>query len=125
MGRLTRSLAMRMKKAVVFLSGGMDSATVLAIAQSQHYGCYALSFHYGQSHKAELNANEKLRVNELFENGLAPFQILDVIHSETKKKHHYTRVYNSWLQCSHAKLKRDSDPLVSAVQYAKESSVFD
>ena len=51
---------MRMKKAVVLLSGGMDSATVLAIAQSKHYGCYALSFDYGQRHKAELNAATKL-----------------------------------------------------------------
>jgi len=51
---------MRMKKAVVLLSGGMDSATVLAIAQSQHYGCYALSFDYGQRHKAELNAAKNL-----------------------------------------------------------------
>jgi len=49
-----------MKKAVVLLSGGMDSATVLAIAQSQHYGCYALSFDYGQRHKAELNAAKNL-----------------------------------------------------------------
>lgn len=49
-----------MKKAVVLLSGGMDSATVLAIAQSKHYGCYALSFDYGQRHKAELNAATKL-----------------------------------------------------------------
>lgn len=51
---------MRMKKAVVLLSGGMDSATVLAIAQKQHYGCYALSFDYGQRHKAELNAAKNL-----------------------------------------------------------------
>jgi len=49
-----------MKKAVVLLSGGMDSATVLAIAQSKHYGCYALSFDYGQRHKAELNAAKNL-----------------------------------------------------------------
>lgn len=49
-----------MKKAVVLLSGGMDSATVLAIAQKQHYGCYALSFDYGQRHKAELNAAKSI-----------------------------------------------------------------
>jgi 7-cyano-7-deazaguanine synthase len=44
------------KRAVVLLSGGLDSATVLAIARSQNYECYALSVAYGQRHHAELNA---------------------------------------------------------------------
>ncbi|HHL18830.1 MAG TPA: 7-cyano-7-deazaguanine synthase QueC [Thiothrix sp.] len=48
------------KKAVILLSGGMDSATVLAIAQSQGYQCYALSFNYGQRHNAELIAAKNL-----------------------------------------------------------------
>ncbi len=44
------------KKAVVLLSGGLDSSTVLAIAKQQGYQCYALSFDYGQRSLAELNA---------------------------------------------------------------------
>lgn len=44
------------KKAVILLSGGMDSTTLLALAQSQCYECYALSFRYGQRHSAELDA---------------------------------------------------------------------
>lgn len=47
-------------RAVVLLSGGLDSATVLAIAKSQGYDCYALSFDYGQRHRAELKAANRL-----------------------------------------------------------------
>lgn len=45
-----------MKKAVVLLSGGLDSATVLAIARSQGFLCYCLSLDYHQRHAAELHA---------------------------------------------------------------------
>ena len=48
------------KKAVVLLSGGLDSATCLAIANSQGYQCYALSFDYGQRHNAELEAAKRI-----------------------------------------------------------------
>ena len=47
-------------KAVILLSGGLDSVTTLAIAQSQGYECHALSFDYGQRHRAELDAVERL-----------------------------------------------------------------
>jgi len=43
-------------RAIVLVSGGLDSATVLAIAQSRGFDCYALSFDYGQRHRAELDA---------------------------------------------------------------------
>lgn len=43
-------------KAIVLLSGGLDSATCLAIARSQGFDCYCLSFNYGQRHRAELVA---------------------------------------------------------------------
>lgn len=49
-----------MKKAVILLSGGMDSATCVAIAKSSGYECYAISFDYGQKQIAELNAAKKL-----------------------------------------------------------------
>ena len=45
-----------MKNAVVLVSGGLDSATTLALAQEQGYVCYALSFDYGQRHRCELEA---------------------------------------------------------------------
>ncbi len=49
-----------MKKAVVLLSGGLDSATCLAIARSQGFECYCLSFNYGQRHCAELVAADRV-----------------------------------------------------------------
>lgn len=45
-----------MKKAVVLLSGGMDSAAVVAMAREQGFAVYALSVHYGQRHTSELDA---------------------------------------------------------------------
>lgn len=47
-------------KAVVLLSGGLDSATCLAVARSRGFDCYCLSFDYGQRHRAELQAAGKV-----------------------------------------------------------------
>ena len=49
-----------MKNAVVLLSGGLDSATVMAMAKQQGYVCHALSVDYGQRHNAELAAAERV-----------------------------------------------------------------
>lgn len=49
-----------MKRAVVLLSGGLDSATVLAMARADGFACHALSFRYGQRHAVELGAAERV-----------------------------------------------------------------
>ncbi|HBD19657.1 MAG TPA: 7-cyano-7-deazaguanine synthase QueC [Arenimonas sp.] len=51
-----------MKKAVVLVSGGMDSAVVLALAREQGFACHALSVSYGQRHTSELAAAAELAV---------------------------------------------------------------
>ncbi len=48
------------KKAIILLSGGLDSSTVLAIAKSKGYECYALTINYQQRHNAELKAAKKI-----------------------------------------------------------------
>ena len=50
------------KRAVILVSGGLDSSTVLAMALAQGYDCYTLSFDYGQRHRAELLAAERVSV---------------------------------------------------------------
>lgn len=47
------------KKAVVLLSGGLDSATTLAIAKNDGYDCYAMTFRYGQRHRTEIRAAQR------------------------------------------------------------------
>jgi 7-cyano-7-deazaguanine synthase len=48
------------KKAVILLSGGLDSATTVAIARSEGFACYALTFAYGQRHRREVEAAKKI-----------------------------------------------------------------
>lgn len=49
-----------MRKAVILTSGGLDSTTVLAMARAEDYACYSLSFDYGQRHRAELLAAQRV-----------------------------------------------------------------
>lgn len=59
--RAARSNAMPVdRKAVVLLSGGLDSTTTLAIARSQGYSCYAMTFRYGQRHEAEIECAKRV-----------------------------------------------------------------
>jgi len=62
------------KKAVVLVSGGLDSATTLAIARHEGFECYALSFDYGQRHRSELEAAQ--RVSNAF--GVAEHKVMRV-----------------------------------------------
>ncbi|MFK7733064.1 MAG: 7-cyano-7-deazaguanine synthase QueC [Pseudomonadales bacterium] len=50
-------------RAVILLSGGLDSTTVLGMAVKQGFECYALSFDYGQRHRSELRAAERVAAN--------------------------------------------------------------
>ena len=64
-------------KAVVLLSGGLDSATALAIAGAEGYDCYALSFDYGQRHCAELAAAKRVAQRfSVIEHKVLPLDLL-------------------------------------------------
>jgi 7-cyano-7-deazaguanine synthase len=62
------------RRAVVLLSGGLDSTTVVAIAKSQGFSVYSLSFNYGQTHKAELEAARRIAVSQ----GVARHMVLNI-----------------------------------------------
>ena len=62
------------RKAVVLLSGGLDSATALAIAKANEFECYALSFHYGQRHAVELECAQQVANTQ----GVAEHRIVDI-----------------------------------------------
>lgn len=55
--------SMTEKRAVILLSGGLDSATVVAMAKADGFSCYTMSFDYGQRHRAELQAAERVAVD--------------------------------------------------------------
>ncbi|MCJ8312167.1 MAG: 7-cyano-7-deazaguanine synthase QueC [Pseudomonadales bacterium] len=63
------------KKAVVLLSGGLDSVTVLAMAQQQGYECHAMSFDYGQRHSSELIASAKIAKQSGVEHKIVPLNL--------------------------------------------------
>ncbi|MDH4908972.1 7-cyano-7-deazaguanine synthase QueC [Xanthomonas euvesicatoria] len=63
-----------MKKAVVLLSGGMDSAAVIALAQEQGFAVYALSVRYGQRHTSELEAAARVAAAQ----GVVAHKVVDV-----------------------------------------------
>jgi 7-cyano-7-deazaguanine synthase len=62
------------KKAVILLSGGMDSSTVLAIAQERGFACHAISFRYGQRHQVELAAAGRIAERA----GVAAHRIVEI-----------------------------------------------
>jgi len=65
-----------MSKAVVLLSGGLDSATALALARRAGHRCHALSFRYGQRHTAELQAAERVaRALDVAEHRVFPLDL--------------------------------------------------
>ena len=57
---MTEQLNAVEKRAVILLSGGLDSATVVAMAKAEGYRCYTMSFDYGQRHRSELQAAERV-----------------------------------------------------------------
>lgn len=69
----------RDRRAVVLLSGGLDSATALAVARSQGYACFALTMDYGQRHRIELEmAARQASLQEVAEHLVLPLDLRSV-----------------------------------------------
>ena len=64
-----------MPSAVVLLSGGLDSSTVLAIAQQERFSVYAMSFRYGQRHQAEIEAAKRIAARAGVKHGIAEIDL--------------------------------------------------
>lgn len=65
-----------MKQALVLLSGGLDSATTLAVARERQFDCYAMSFDYGQRHAVELEAAAEIaRMFAVVEHRVVPIDL--------------------------------------------------
>ena len=62
------------KKAIILLSGGLDSATTLAIAGEMGYKCYAMTFRYGQRHSVEIESAKKIAAAQ----GAKEHKIIDI-----------------------------------------------
>lgn len=76
MGKQAGRMSVGNAKAVVLLSGGLDSATALAIASEQGFDVYALSLDYGQRHRAELQAAKKIaQANDVKEHKILPMAL--------------------------------------------------
>lgn len=63
------------KAAVVLLSGGLDSATILAVARSEGYACHCLSFDYGQKNSHELNAAKRIAAGKAASHRVVPVSL--------------------------------------------------
>ena len=72
---------MRSEKAVVLLSGGLDSITVLAQAKAKGYDCTAISFRYGQVHRKELDSSEAIASNYGINRIVADINLGDIAKS--------------------------------------------
>ena len=68
-----------MSKAIVLLSGGLDSTTVLAIAKAQDFECYALSFDFGHKHRSELESAKTIaKQSKVLEHRIMKISLADI-----------------------------------------------